>query len=96
MVIQSYFNFENSSFLARFTVDQTGVLFWVTRYIYTTAKSQPGPDETSREQKICDKTNLVVVHLFLHLYSHRTLVLFVFTFIYITVELPACSQKQIW
>ena len=27
MVIQNYFNFENSSFVLHFTLDQTGVLF---------------------------------------------------------------------
>ena len=35
LVIQNYFNFENYSFVVHFTLDQTGVLFWVTRYIYT-------------------------------------------------------------
>ena len=29
-MIQKYFNFENSSLAAHFTLDQTGVLFWVT------------------------------------------------------------------
>ena len=33
MVIQNYFNSENCSFVVHFTLDQTGVLFWVTRYI---------------------------------------------------------------
>ena len=33
LVIKNYFNFGNSSFVVHFMLDQTGILFWATRYI---------------------------------------------------------------
>ena len=38
LVVQTYFVFENSSFVVHF--DQTRVLFWITRYVETRLKME--------------------------------------------------------
>ena len=48
LLVQIYFNFENSSSIVHFTLDQTGVLFWVTRYINDLPK--PHHRQNSRSQ----------------------------------------------
>ena len=48
MVIQAYFNFENSSFVVQFTLDQTGVLFLGHPVLNTNSS-----DETRKEYEDC-------------------------------------------
>ena len=48
-VTQKYFIFENFSFVVHFTLDQTGVLFWVTQYLNCLISYEKATNHTARQ-----------------------------------------------